>query len=98
MTINKETAQKIVEIELSKLTLINNLDEIVIIDDLTIEKDFGWVFFYNSKAFLEKREARYMLIGNAPIIVDRESGLLYFTGTAKSIDKYIEEFAKDRKV
>lgn len=49
-------------------------DEPVIFDEFTIEKDFGWVFFYNSRKFVETEEFSYCLAGNAPIIVNRFDG------------------------
>ena len=45
--------------------------------------DFGWVFFYNSKKYLETGEIRFALAGNAPLIVDALDGSLHVTGTAQ---------------
>jgi hypothetical protein len=33
--------------------------ELVVLDEHTIEKDWGWVFFYSSKRYYETREIRY---------------------------------------
>ena len=49
--------------------------------DKTIEKSWGWVFFYDIP--------NETIAGNAPILVDRESGHLYSTGTAEPIESYI---------
>jgi hypothetical protein len=68
--------------------------ELAIIDDHTIERDFGWVFFYVDKRFIQTGNPRYMLFGNAPIIVNRNDGSLHTTGTAKPIEEYIQEFEK----
>ena len=64
----------------------------VLLDDETITKPFGWVFFYSSKEFLETRDYSYMLVVNAPIIIDKYSGELTETGTAYSIEYYIEKY------
>lgn len=40
----------------------------------TREYDFGWVFFYQSAEFVRTRDPGKMLYGNAPIIVEKESG------------------------
>lgn len=55
-----------------------------IADELTIKKPYGWVFFYGGR--------RETLAGNAPIIVDRDSGELRVTGTAKPIAIYLAEY------
>lgn len=67
-------------------------DLLTIIDKETIEKSFGWIFFYNSKKYLESGELSYMLAGNAPFIVSRVSGDIQEMGTAKPIDEYISEY------
>jgi CHASE2 domain-containing sensor protein len=61
---------------------------------LTIEKAFGWVFFYNSAKYLETGDDRYALIGNSPLIVDRRDGSLHVTGSAQPIDFYITEYER----
>jgi hypothetical protein len=64
----------------------------VVLDERTIERTWGWVFFYNSKRYLETREIRYALAGNAPYIVNRYTGALSVTGTAHPIEHYIAEY------
>ena len=66
--------------------------ELVILDNETLERDFGWVFFYDSKAHIESRSPRDVLAGNAPIIVDRNDGSVHVTGTAEPIERYIENY------
>ena len=60
----------------------------------TLEKPFGWVFFYNSKDYLETGNLIYMLAGNAPFIVDKKNGGIHVTGTAKPIENYISDFVR----
>lgn len=65
-----------------------------IIEKSTIEDDFGWVFFYNTKEHIETGDIYYALGGNAPIIVTRQEGGVYYTGTSYDVEYYIEEFKK----
>jgi hypothetical protein len=58
----------------------------------TITKPYGWVFFYQSRSFLETQDQREMLLGTPPIIVDRVNGEIVVTGTAKPIEKYLAEY------
>src|SRR5579864_240486 len=70
--------------------------ELCLVEQETLETDFGWVFFYDSKRFLETREFQHAVAGNAPVIVDRTVGSLHMTGTARSIERYIEDFRQRR--
>ncbi|NRF72455.1 hypothetical protein HLB44_36450 [Aquincola sp. S2] len=56
------------------------------------EHDFGWVYFYNARDFAETQDHEHSLVGNAPVIVDRQNYGLYSTGTARPIEHYVEEF------
>jgi len=67
-------------------------DEIIILDDGTIEKPWGWVFFYTSRKFHETNDLKYAVAGNSPIIVERESGRVLMTGTAYPIQHYIQNY------
>ena len=58
------------------------------------EYDFGWVFFYNTKEFVDSGDPVLGLVGNAPLIVDRTDGQLYVSGTAHPLEHYIEEYRK----
>ncbi len=68
----------------------------VILDKETIERDFGWVFFYQSQEFLDSGDERDQLAGNAPIIVDRRDGSTHTTGTAEPVETYIAAYEKSR--
>lgn len=67
-------------------------DVLVICDEATIERPFGWVFFYDSKRHLETGDFRHALAGNAPLIVNRHTGALVPTGTAREVHEYIAEY------
>jgi hypothetical protein len=61
----------------------------------TMELPYGWVFFWNSATFLETRDRRFMLLGNAPLIVNRADGTTRFTGTARATAHYLREYEED---
>lgn len=65
-----------------------------IVLEATIAKPYGWVFFYQSKEFLDHGMASTQLAGNAPILVDRHTFELRVTGTAKPLEQYLEEYEK----
>jgi hypothetical protein len=93
--INKDQAINIAstyvkKIPVSEHTLVLQLEE-------TIEFELGWVFFYQTKAFLESGNFRDSVIGNAPIIVDKRDGKIVGLGTAHSTETYIAMYLKREK-
>lgn len=69
-------------------------DSLVILHERTMEKPWGWVFFYTSKQFHETGDFRFALAGNAPYIVERETGRLIESGTASPLDDYIANYER----
>jgi len=63
-----------------------------ILEDATMEFSHGWVFCYQSKAFLESGNPSDALAGNAPIIIDRRDGSLHETGTAGRLEDFIQNY------
>lgn len=68
--------------------------EAEIIDEATITKSYGWVFFYQSKSYLKTQNFSDMLAGNAPILIERLNGELRIFGTAQLIEEYLLEYEK----
>jgi hypothetical protein len=71
--------------------------ELFVLEDETMEADFGWIFFYASRLHRKAGDYRYLLAGNAPLIVDRADGSLHQTGTAEPIEYYIDEYRRQWK-
>ena len=90
--INLKEAQYLVQAKLDKEIDPNSDDYCVILEEETIEKEWGWVFFYQSKAYIESGDLGDMLAGNAPYIVNKKNGQLYVTGTAYDIEHYINVY------
>ena len=51
--------------------------DLVVLDDLTQEHDFGWVFFVNSPEFARSRNLSDAIPGAGAIIVDRDDGSVH---------------------
>ncbi|MEX2963632.1 YrhB domain-containing protein [Microbulbifer sp. TYP-18] len=81
-----------VEAELERKKNKYNPIDCVVLTEETIEKSWGWVFFYQSKYYGETGDFREMLGGNSPIIVNRKTGELSHTGTTHDIDHHIKEY------
>jgi hypothetical protein len=59
---------------------------IVIHREATIEKDYGWIFFYNTEAFLQSEDFDFALVGNVPFVVERATGAVHFLSTSPFFD------------
>ena len=66
-------------------------DEAVVDDRWTRRESFGWIFFYNSRRFIEGGNFIDQLLGNAPIIVKEDTGDVLVTGTAEPVENYIAQ-------
>ena len=67
---------------------------LAVVDDGVIEREFGWVFFYDSSEYLESGVFSEKLAGNAPVIIDRRDSSLHETGTAFSVEVYIDNYER----
>lgn len=71
-------------------------DELVIIDSSTRTKPYGWIFFYNSKRYLETKDMMYALGGNGPIVFERDTGAIIPLATHNTADKLIRAYELTR--
>ena len=93
--LTREHARALVEAKLksSSAPLPEN-DTLVVCDEATIERKFGWVFFYDSKRHRETGDFKFAVAGNAPYIVNRFDGTVVSTGTAHDVEHYIAEYER----
>jgi hypothetical protein len=89
----KRDAQRIA-VEYLKAKQAQAGSELVLLSAKTIERSFGWVFFYDSKLHVETGDLRYALAGNAPIVITRADGRIHETGTAHPLEHYLANFEK----
>jgi len=65
----------------------------IILDIYTLEFDWGFIFHYNGKKYIETEDSEYSYIGNIPILVDRiESSAIRIGGIGKILDSEIEKY------
>ena len=72
----------------------DRIADYVILEKETIEDDFGWVFFYTTKDYLDSGDFLDLPVGGGPIIISRNDGSLHETGSAYPVEFYIENFKK----
>lgn len=86
---NKETARAVAAESIGEGRETPDGITLVIVDADTQEHAFGWVFFYNSKEYLETGDFIYAIAGNAPVVVLRD-GTVRTTGTAQPLAEYLK--------
>ena len=75
--------------------LIEEGDEAVINDALTLAKPYGWVFFYNSREFYESGNPLDGFGGNGPAVVTHE-GAVHLLGSSQSVGDSLAELEAAR--
>ncbi len=88
--LTKSEALEIVSKRLQQMS--TSADPFVVVEKSTVEKPFGWVFFYNSKKFLETGEYRHRLAGNGPVIVNKHNGSVEFFGASRPPLEIVAEY------
>lgn len=91
----RDEAKGIVEAELNR-EYQEPGDSLIIIDNLTQEKPYGWIFFFDSKKYLETGNFLFMLCGNGPVVFERESQRIVRLGTALKMEEEIARYEASR--
>jgi hypothetical protein len=73
-------------------------DSLIILDELTIERPYFWIFIYTSKLWYETGDNKYAIAGNAPIIVDKETGKHTSYSTAYNMEAIIKKYEDERNL
>jgi len=68
--------------------------ELAIVESLTVRKDWGWVFSWNTREFAETLDARHGILGNGPIAVIKFDSSVHFLAPARGLEKGIQYFEK----
>ena len=63
----------------------------VLLREYTITKPYGWVFFYQSRKYVETRNPDERLVGNAPFLVDRFDGRIRHKGRGL-VEAFLAEY------
>ncbi len=71
-------------------------EPLILPQELMIKKNYGIYFIYHSKRYWETKYWEEKLIGNAPFLVESNTGKIIEFGTARGIDYYIQEYEAGR--
>lgn len=89
--LTQQDARHLVEDELAAM----NVPEGLVIIDVR-EVPVGWIFLYGSVRHQRSGALSDALAGNAPLLVDRDTGAVHVTGTARPVEDYVAEYIAAR--
>ena len=75
---------------------LRDATDLVVREDRTLEKPFGWIVFWDSRTFVETGDPRLAAIGNGPLIIDRVDGSVHPTGSTRPLELYFERYERER--
>ncbi|HMZ47475.1 MAG TPA: YrhB domain-containing protein [Flavobacteriales bacterium] len=55
--------------------------DFVLLDDETVTMPYGWIFWYNTRKYLETGDIMASTPGNAPFVVERSDGRIHYLPT-----------------
>ena len=64
----------------------------IVLEESTIDRPYGWVFFYQSRAYIETKNPLHQLVGNAPLVFNRVFGEYRILRTAHPTEQYLREY------
>jgi hypothetical protein len=69
-----------------------NNPQLVLIQTPVHEGDYGWIFSYQSKKFMETKDGLYALMGNQPLLVDKHTSTVVHVSTRHSFDQSVANY------
>ena len=75
----------------------NSKKDLILSPEPILKKQYGNVFYYNSRKFIEERDIDYALLGNGPFLVEKNTGKIFQFGTAESEEYYLNEYEAGRR-
>jgi hypothetical protein len=89
--LTKERAQAIA---VKAVADLNSRNELVIQEEKTIEREFGWVFFVTTRKYLETKDPGSLMPGIGPLVVNRVDGSAQFLSSSVHPSQAVDEYAR----
>lgn len=61
-------------------------------ESVTMERPYGWIFFYNTEKYFQTKMPQYKLAGNAPLAINSSTGEWKFLKGGVSFEKALVIF------
>jgi hypothetical protein len=97
--IDKETAKRLILEALGtpEPLLAEVGDTYAVRESDAFETTYGWVFYCNSRSFLETGSRRYFVRGLGYVVVEKSDGSVHFLGTIYSLTTKLKIYEAKRK-
>ena len=70
-----------------------------IVDDLTIEKEWGWIFRFQSKRWISSRNRSDLIVPGVPAVaIERLDGSKHYLDDGKTIEECIQKYEFRKKI
>lgn len=68
---------------------------VIFLERRTITTSYGWVFFCNTREFIETGNVFSAILSSAPVLVEAATGKLHQFGTRHPVEHYLREFERE---
>lgn len=92
--LTKQEMLEVAKLHIKKMDEKDGIDTIIL-EDYTVHKPYGSIFCYDSKLFQETGDFIYAIAGNAPFLVEKNTGKVITFGTANDVEYYINLYEND---
>jgi hypothetical protein len=65
--------------------------ELVVPDEWTTDKEWCWVFGFNSRAYYETRARSHYVLGPGPFVVEKATGKIHQLVSSRPIETQLDE-------
>ena len=91
--VNARTARALARHQVATMAVDLGL-ELCLQPEKTLTTDVGWVYFYDSREFVETGNPKTALIGNAPLLIDGVTGATHLLGTERPVETYLDDYRR----
>jgi hypothetical protein len=91
--VTRETAT---DIAWGAITRLKHGAHLALLHERTVETEWGWVFYFNTRQFAESRDPLTLLPGCGPLVIEREDGAYTFLSTSMAPDQALAMYERCR--
>ncbi|MGH1539877.1 MAG: hypothetical protein ACRBHB_05625 [Arenicella sp.] len=78
--------------EIVSKQIVGKLEEFSLMDESTQEFATCFAFYYQNNDYIKSRDFREMSVGAGPVLVCKQSGSVFETGSTYSTEQYVKAF------
>jgi hypothetical protein len=87
-------------LELAKKELLESTSDpaqVVIMENKTITKEYGWIFFPASKKYVETGDRKYLIPGLSPVIVNKNDSSVVRVPSSVTLELFLRDYEKSHQ-